>query len=193
MFDESLFFKKRARTYREWLNDIARINADTFYLNKRRLQPKSDFQTGWNVDQNMVQLCLANRNNPYAFEYALTVGLSNKQHAVIASDFDTLLLKFNYTHIPRHIEEALLINLNYGVDGSIGKADILNMKFAGLTIREETINRYDQFLKALGQYSQRQLSFSAMQERFGDTYWFHLFFIQLKPIELRGQPTYDIN
>lgn len=191
MLDESLFFRKQAKNYRKILQDTAILNTDSCYIRKRKLQPTHDFGTSWNIDKNMYGLFLANTNHQKAFEYAITTMLTYKEHHLIANHLERFK-EFNYTHFPRHVEEALLILLNYGTDPEMTKEKILGTEFAGLKIREETINRCDEFFTYLDKYNAGQISSKTIREHFGDTYWHHFLFITLKPIELQGQTTYDI-
>lgn len=191
ILDESLLFKKQAKHYRHLLKDTAVLNTDSFYVCQRALLAKKEFQSNWNIDQNMYNLFLSNFDNQRAFEYTLTMMLSYKEYYLIVEHLD-LLGKFNYSHIPRHIEEALLILFNYGVDSKITKDEILNSDFSGLKIREETIRRCDDFFTYLDKYNMGLITSKTIQERFGDTYWYHFLFVELKPIELQGQASYEV-
>jgi hypothetical protein len=190
--EQSLFFKKQAKEFRQFLNDPSLLETDSFYVQNRRILPRTDFQVGWKIDDDAFNIHLSNPDNQRAFEYALTVELSNKQYLNYPPYFDDFLIKFNYTRIPRHLEEVLIFSLGYGLNPEVDRALIQDLKFGGLKISEKTIDRYDDFLNALGKHQMGMFSFQNMQNRFGDTYWFHVLFVTLKPIEIRGQPTYDI-
>ncbi len=190
--DESLLYKKQAQHYREMLMDTATISADSFYIRNRQLLPGHDFQTGWEVDANIIRLYRSNSNNQRALEYCFAVGLSYKEHFIILQDIDSLQ-KFNYTHIPRHIEEALLIHLNYGQDPEMTREKISNMTFAGMKIRPKTIDRCDEFFKELDKYNMGLFPSKRIAERFGDTYWYHFLFVKHKEIKLKGQNSYEIS
>jgi hypothetical protein len=159
----------------------------------RKLLADSSFGTSWQIDSDVTKLSQHNTKNQRAVEYAMAVALTYQQHSVIIPDIDSLLSNFSYSHIPRHLEEALLIEFGYGENPEMTREKILDMEFGGLKIRKETIDRCDEFFKQLDRYHLGMTSWTRIRDRFGDTYWFHFLFTTLKPIELRGQNTYEIS
>ncbi len=119
--------------------------------------------------------------------------MSNKQYLYYAPYFDSLIIQFNYTYIPRHLEECLIFHSGYGISPEMPRSELSNMEFGGLKISEKNLDRYDRFLIDLNKFQIGQVSREKLEERYGDTYWFHVLFIELKPIEIRGQPDYDIS
>jgi hypothetical protein len=182
--DESRPFRKQARHFRELLEDTAKLNTDSFYVYNRQLLPKTDFKISQsNIDFNVLGLWQSNSNNQRVGEYVVMMGLSAKQHAFLIQEIDSLLTKFDYRHIPRHIEEALLV-MELPDPGAINaRENLLKKEFSGLKIRKETLARYDEFFVWLEKYGRGTVSFSKLQDAFGDTYWFHFLFTQVPPPE----------
>jgi hypothetical protein len=61
------------------------------------------------------------------------------------------------------------------------RENLFSKDFFGLKIRKETLARYDEFFLWLEKYGRGTISFNKFQNAFGDTYWFHLLFVQIPP------------
>jgi hypothetical protein len=182
--DQTLFFRKQAGLFRKLLEDTAKLNSDPFYIQNRKLLPQKDFPVSQsNVDFNMLNHWLSNYDNQRAGEYVVAMALSAKQHAIVMPDIDYLLSNFKYRHIPRHIEEALIVQTLFTSEFSNEdpRELLLTREFGGLKIRRETIMRADNFFYNHDLFQNGQISFSDFQKSFGDTYWFHVLFVQVPP------------
>jgi hypothetical protein len=189
---KTLFFKKDALRFREFLTDTAKLNTDPFFAQHRKLLPQEHFATiQGNIDINIMRLWLSNPQNQRAGEYVVAMALSAKQHAVVFEEIEILFANFNYRHIPRHIEEALIAYFVFNTPEGLGMDPRYYLAtqefFGGLRIRRETIARADNFFHWLEKYQAGQVTFSEFEDAFGDTYWFHLLFIQVPPPEAPGQ------
>jgi len=125
------------------------------------------------IDRLMFELLLSKPDNPYAFEYVILLNLIEKQHDSIVPAINEFLYIFDYKHIPRHLEEALLIHL-----GNPGLR-IMNFRIGNnLRINPTTVRRYTDFLMYFSQFRDEEISIEFLQEEFGNTYWFYLFFLR---------------
>jgi len=164
--------RRQAQKYRTLLADTAAINADPYFIARRELGPKNDFLVCWDFDLSVLNLHFSNPNNQRAFEYALLIALLN-------NDFDyffqieNLLEQFDYNHIPRHLEEAILIFSNYGDNPEISRSMMMRQLFGGLTIRQETILRHEQMTRDLQKLQHGQISEQRFINTYQDTYQLH--------------------
>ncbi|MCL2028719.1 MAG: DUF6057 family protein [Bacteroidales bacterium] len=172
-------WRKQARTYRAMLADTAKINADPYYIHRRSLGPQRDFLASWNFDYSISELHFANPNNQRAFEYAVAFILVSKMDDFFPK-IEALLEKFDYEHIPRHLEEAILGSIGYGWNADISREMIMSRTFGGLTIRPETIFRHENFVHHFAMLQQGQLSENWFRETYQDTYQYHYL---LRPLE----------
>lgn len=122
------------------------------------------------ADQEYV-LKLLLRDNPrnrMAYEYLMAYYLLNCDEASLAN-LVPVLKNFGDSAIPRHYEEAILFLLD--------KTHAREIDLGGLSIRPETVNRYERFRVLAREYmhdpeAQRR----ALLEAFGNTYWFYAAF-----------------
>jgi hypothetical protein len=190
---ETLFFRNKANYFRGYLEDTAKINLNPDFVRRRKLMPHRDFMTTQgNIDINILHLWLSNQENQRAGEYVIAMALSAKQHPIVLQDIEVLLQKFRYRHIPRHVEEALIVHYIFNAQ-EMGISDprihLATHGFGGMHVRQETLARADQFFAMLELFEARRLSFAELEHAFGDTYWFHVLFIQVPPPEGAGQPS----
>jgi len=166
-------WREQARVYRRLLADTNAINADPFFSEQRKLGPKIDFHADWILDNSMVNLYFSNPSNQRAFEYTVALMLIQKV-GFSPSEIDSLLNNFNYTYIPRHVEEAILVNIGYGFDLGISRSQMRQMAFGGMNIRLKTIVRHENFLQQLDLLQQGRIPFETFQNTFGDMYQYYL-------------------
>jgi len=157
--------RRQAQKYRALLADTAAINADPYYIARRALGPTNDFQVNRSFDFSITGLHYSNPYNQRAFEYTMMLALLNNDFDFF-SQIETLLERFDYDHIPRHLEEAILIFTEYGWNPNISRSDMMRQSFGGLTIRQETILRHEHMIHDLHRLQQGQIS----EQRFFDTY-----------------------
>jgi len=165
-------WRRQARAYRELLADTAAINADPYYIARRRLGPIGDFQVSWNFDRSILDLHFSNPNNQRAFEYALAFALLHNLDYYF-SEIETLLARFDYDHIPRHLEEAILMISGYGWNPEISRNLVMTQRFGGLTIRPQTIFRHENLVHHFNMLHQGQISFDWFRDTYQDTYQYY--------------------
>jgi hypothetical protein len=114
----------------------------------------------------LQHLLRANRHNRMAFEYLTVHYLLNLKLDQLAEQLPRLD-DFNYTDIPRHYEEAILL---------YQRIKNVQVELRGRKIRPETVERFQRFSEAV-----RSPSFATAPARdFGDTYWFYYLSHQAK-------------
>jgi hypothetical protein len=169
-------WRRQARKYRELLADTAKINADPYYIARRSMGPKEDFFVWWNIDRSITSLHFSNPYNQRAFEYTLMFALLNNLDYYF-SEIETLLTRFDYDHIPRHLEEAILMISGYGWNPEVSQNLVMTQTFGGLTIRPETIFRHERLVQHFNMLQQGQLAFDWFASTYQDTY--QLYFLNM--------------
>jgi len=136
-----------------------------------------------NLDNRILRHWLANPQNQRAGEAVVAMGLSAKLHQNVMRDILFLLENFNYAHIPRHMEEAIIMDAIFNAPerGIEPRRYLTTQRFSGLPVRMETIVSADDFFDWVNRFNTGQLFFSELQHRFGDTYWFHVLFMEVPP------------
>jgi hypothetical protein len=108
------------------------------------------------------QLLEANRTNKMAFDYLMAEYLLTRQLDKIAEAAGRFS-QFGYSGIPLHCEEAILL---YSQTKEGTQVDL-----QGLSIRPETLRRFQQFREAAR--NENAEGRRALARDFGDTFWFH--------------------
>jgi len=140
-----------------------------------------------NLDNRVLRHWLANPQNQRAGEYVVMMGLSAKLHQNVMREILFLLENFDYAYIPRHMEEAIIAHIVSTAPerGIEARGYLRTQTFGGLPIRLETIVHADDFFDWVDRLNAREILFSELRHRFGDTYWFHVLFMEV-PVPGRG-------
>lgn len=161
--------------YRKWAMEFEKIadNHDLILIHpdigaKLKLLPKNDFFIQFNEPQNNLPLILEGQpDNRRAIEYYLA-GLLLTKKVELAVNNIKKLKDSGYTHIPRHLEEAVLMYYN--------STKVLP-DLGGLTVSAETQLRFDHYFAS---YIEARRNPSSMKEKmqaeFGNTFWFYFHF-----------------
>lgn len=167
--DESLFYRKWAAQYRNYLIHPELINNDQEIMGKRRLTIHSDFNGDTSLpDSILVHLLQNHPENKMAFEYYMSTLLLEKNISEFTY-FVSDLNKYNYKAIPLHFEEALLLNMYYTNKNVIP---------AGYVLRQSSARRFDAFMKLFSSSSSlSQRTVDKLSQEFGDTYWYYFYFL----------------
>lgn len=162
------FYRDRGNEYEELLADTARIATHPEFGLKRNIMPKDEFFTEIVSPQNNIpKLLQSNPENKKAFEYMMAWFLLSKNVEGIINNLP-MLNNLNYNKIPRHIEEAILAYAN-----STGE----NPDLGGLTISNETISRFNQYISDFKQTRQSpSTQKNIMQNKYHNTFWFYFHF-----------------
>lgn len=163
----TLNYKNLAKGYENILEDTTQISQYPGLISMRNISPKNNFFIQVNNPQNNIPLLLqSNPNNKKAFEYEMAWLLLSKDVETIVTNLGTLK-ELGYSHIPQHLEEAVLIYYN-----GTRKMPALG----GLSIRQETISNFEQYVTAF-KNSRNNLALAKQNlgKDFGNTfmYYFH--------------------
>jgi hypothetical protein len=164
--DQTLFYRKWAQHYKEYLLNPTLAENDPEILQKKDLQIHSDFFAIAN-DLDLIHLLAENPENKMAYEYLMASFLLEKD----LEGFGRLILKigdYDYKSIPLHFEEALIICNNSG----------MNVMPEGFSLNPETIRKYNHYTSTYSTYrSNPDIAKEVLKKRYGGTYWFYLHFI----------------
>lgn len=157
---KTLFYSGWAKDYLKKLEADPVLSTDTEVQRLRSLMPKKDNTLyGYLIEDMLIDLLQKNRTNKMAFEYLMAQYL-------FQFDLDKLVQNlprlddFNYRQIPRHYEEAILVYMSF----TKKQPDL-----KGRTISAETQKRFTAFLQMV---NNPMITFSQLQQNFGDTYEF---------------------
>lgn len=163
----TLNYKNLAKEYEKIIEDTTQISSFPELIAKRNISPRKDFFIQVANPQNNIPFLLqSNSNNKQAFEYEMAWLLFSKNVETIVNNLKDLK-KLGYSHIPRHLEEAVLIYYN----GTRKMPDL-----GDLLIRQETINNFDKYVVAYkNARNNSTLAKQNMEKNFGNTfmYYFH--------------------
>ena len=175
ILDQSLFYRKWAHHYQNYLVNPELLIQDPEISRKRHFLIHTDFFAG--EDSTVLGLTKLLENHPdnkMAFEYYMASLLLSKKIIAFADNIDRIK-DFGYKEIPVHYEEALLWYLGYSNKSIIPD---------GYTIKKSTIQRFNDYVDAYSSYSGNPILMAeALNKQFGNTYWFYYHFnnIQVSP------------
>jgi hypothetical protein len=144
------------------------ISYDPELGEKIKLLPERDFFIRPNAVENLDLMLLANRNNKKAFEYKMAWLLLNKDFKGVVYQVKRMK-DMKYTRLPLHIEEAVLLFINYKYE----------LPYLGdFKIRKETEEHFNQFLTdyQLCKKGNSTESEKLMKTSWGNTFWYYFEF-----------------
>lgn len=161
---KTLHYKRWAEKYEKMILNPALINTDPELAEKIRFLPKKDFFVRPNDMQNIELILMASPDNKRAFEYKMARLLFEKDINTVVDEVRKMKER-GYTHIPRHIEEAIVTFISlYNEFPELG----------GLSLNPETearFIRYRTFYKLYGGNKSRIEKEIKKEER--NTYWYY--------------------
>lgn len=170
-FEQSLFHKDIAHRYTAYLADTARTAQQPEIATARQyLSAHNHTVLAYQPDDNMYFRMQHEADNAAVYEYALTLWMVYKNHERILAELPKIR-QYYYHSLPIHIQEAIL---------ACFPADRLDEVPEG--IEPATKARYMDFLQTYGLYQNGYTSFRKLKKGFEDTYWYHLYFNDFKPI-----------
>jgi len=171
VLDQTLFYRNWAEHYRKYLNEEKLLKQNTEISEKRNFAVHSDF---WADSENFeVQLSMLLNNHPnnrMAFEYYMAYLLLEKNiNSFVANLYQ--IKNLEYTKIPVHYEEAMLVYMSYT------RNDVIPQ---GYSISATTRQRYNYYVTSYTQYKNNpKITGQTLYKEFGNTYWFYLHFYNL--------------
>ena len=166
---QTIFYRRWAKRYEKLADNPSLVAADPELGEKVKLLPPNNFFIQFNEPQNNLPLILEGRpDNKKAIEYYLAGLLLTKKVELAVNNIKELKSS-GYDHIPKHLEEAILIYYN-------SQKTFPDM--GGLTIDRATLARFDQYFAAY--VANRQYPADVfkekMREKFEDTFWYYFHF-----------------
>ena len=164
---KTLFHAERANDYLANLRADPTLSKDEQIQHLRKLMPQGFRAIGPESSVDFVlllNLLDKNRQNRMAFEYLMAWCLLNRQLDKLTQNLDRLN-DFDYSEIPRHYEEALLI-----YTAMTGKQINLGDRQISLESRQ----RYKDFMETFNRYEgNKQAAFNELAGNYGDSYLFY--------------------
>lgn len=159
-----------ADRYSRYLADPNQLAKDQHLGPTQRLMPKDDFLLSPDHPEFCLVELVKDPSNRMAFEYYMA-------QCLIAGDLKGLtryiwrLEQLGYTHVPRHIEEAILILMQLPTK--------VQIPLTKLQISDHTINRFNEFNRILARFSGDRDAARQDLLRYADTYWFYWQYVVL--------------
>lgn len=166
----TLFYKSWAEKYSTMARDTSLILSDPELGKKVKSLPRNDFFVSLeSPEDNLPVLFDENRSRKEAFEYMMAWLLLEKDVETLVSNVK-LMKNLGYTHIPRHIEEAIMIYYN--------SQNVLP-DLGGLQISNDTRIRFGQyFTNYVSARENPAMMQETMRKKFGNTFWYFFHFGQ---------------
>jgi hypothetical protein len=165
----TIFYRKWAKEFEKLADNPSLIASHPELGEKVKLLPPNNFFIQFNEPQNNLPFILeGNPANKKAIEFYIAGLLLTKKVEIAVSNIKDLKAS-GYDHIPRHLEEAILIWYNSTKEFP---------DLGGLSVNRETLARFDQYFAAY--VSNRQYPEDVIKERmrakFEDTFWYYFHF-----------------
>lgn len=169
MLEKTLFYKKEAAYYRNFLHKVDAVDADPELGKKRKQDVKSDFFViADNPPVNIDEILKTDTLNKQAIEYKLSWLMLKKDMKGIVAMLP-VLEKAGYSRIPTNVEEVVV---TYKLL-KIGEMPELTK----LSINPRTEQRFKQFYQIYQQNKgNKQQAKRSLTRDFKNTYWFYVFF-----------------
>lgn len=165
---KTIYYRGWAKKYEAMIDHPELIKSDPDLGTKTALLPKTNFFIQFNEPQNNIPLILEGQpDNRKAIDYYMAGLLLTKQVEIIVNNVKSLKPS-GFDHIPRHIEEAVLIYYN----STKTLPDL-----GGLIINPATQDRFNQYFSAYVNERKNPATLKEnMQKQFGNTFWFYFHF-----------------
>jgi hypothetical protein len=174
MLNKTMWHKAWATEYQKVLSDTGDLLAFPQFNYLKNAMPESDFLVSPVEPELCLEELLTSPGNKMAFEYYMANCLLQGnigqfiKHLYRFDDFD-------YSKIPRHFEEAILI---YGQ--LTGQKDV---RLMGRKISEETLRKFADFNQILKINDNNiETAYKQLEQKYKDTYWFYALY-RYKPKE----------
>ena len=169
VLDKTLFFKSWSQQFRKILQNPELALDDKTLSHGRIMQVKKDFIVASSHPPRELDSILAeNPKNKMVFEYRIAHELLTCLLAGLPMHLK-MLNNFDYQHIPRHIEEAIISLWAFSRQRQLPPV----FRY----VRRETIQHFQDFNQVIEKYGGDRIAAKPeLQQRFGNTYWFYLIY-----------------
>lgn len=171
ILSKSVIHRKWANKYLNYINNKDLIESDLIIQEKRDLMPKHDYYANNNKPEiDLYNLLRENAGNKMAFEYFIVNSLLRHDIGNVIKNLH-YLPELNYSKIPKHIEEAILVYIIFQ------KGENIQLKPYQISrSTAENFNRYNNIL-----YNKHKNDLKAAQhdlaEYFSNTFWYYLHYV----------------
>ena len=165
LLKKTIFHRKWAQHYLDLIAHPESLQHDRELQPIRPLMIGTDFliRSGY-AKIELEALVQNNRRNRMAFEYLMAFDLLSGRLDPFMENLE-FLQELNYTAIPRHYEEAIVLYM---------AANNLEKIRLPLPLTQETMQRFDEFVQTLSRFGNDKLAArNDLQKKFSDTYWFY--------------------
>ena len=161
---KTLHYRIWAEKYEKMLFNPAFIDSDPELGAKSKLVPDKDFFVRQNDLQNIELILMTNPDNKRAFEYKMARLMFEKDLPALVNEVKKMK-GMGYTHIPIHIEEAIVEYISINRDFP---------DLAGLTVNPQTELRYRNLgsVYNLNRGNKSRLE-KEMKKEGGNTFWYY--------------------
>lgn len=165
---KTVYYRNWAEKYENMADNPELIRTDPDLSAKTALLPKTNFFIQFNEPQNNIPLILEGQpDNRKAIEYYMAGLLLTKKVEIIVNNVKSLSPS-GFDHIPRNIEEAVLIYYN----STKTVPDL-----GGLMINPATQDRFNQYFASYVNARKNPATLKEnMQKQFGNTFWYYFHF-----------------
>lgn len=156
LLEQMPFYKEWADEYSGYLSEPERI-ADNPEL-KGKIVPSDSLDNLMSLMTTEKLWNVHTAENRIGWEYLGCYYLLDKN----LSKFNSYIEESGVEHLPRHFQEALLIEGSDSVSNKL--------------VSDKTRQRFESFRKVMAHFSKNNGDVSAIYNEFGDTYWFYYYF-----------------
>ncbi|HDY89386.1 MAG TPA: hypothetical protein ENH82_14885 [bacterium] len=161
-------YGKWAKRYLRNLEEDPLMSTDKEISDLRSVMVDTD-HVGSFTFEGILQSLMDNKKNRMAFEYLMAYYLLSMQIEKIVQNIHHFE-DFNYSAIPRHYEEAIII---YTYANKTGEKVNLNDR----KISPETVQNFNRFFNILKSYNwNKQLAINSLSRDYSDSYFFYYTF-----------------
>lgn len=169
---KTLWHRTWAGKYQKVLADTADLTTFPQFKYLKNALPENDFLVSSMEPKLCLEEMLQTHGNKMAFEYYMAQCLLEGDIGHFIEQIYRLN-EFNYSRIPRHFEEAILIYIQLTGKRSIG--------VKGLNISDTTIRQFIDFNQILTKYDKNaERAYKELEQKYRHTYWFYALY-QYKP------------
>jgi hypothetical protein len=174
--NQSLLFRTKADQLRRLMNDSTSLSRNTniLFMRSRIPQPGHDFISYSDQPDITLEFILnGTPSNKMAFEYLMAFYLLSGNLGQFANEIGRLK-DLDYTEIPTHYQEALLLYMAIS-----GKRNIPSLK--GYRIYSKTVERFKNFQDILKKFGgNKSLARNELYKNHRNTYWFYSIYYKPK-------------
>jgi hypothetical protein len=172
LLKKTLWYRGWARTYDPYLSPDRDISGCPELGETKDHLPGSDFLVSPTEPERCLEELAKNTRNKMAFEYFMSYCLLKGDLSRFIAELHRLN-DLEYTRIPRHFEEAILVYMQL-----TGKRDVLP---SGKVLSQETIREFNEFNQIVTKHKRDKKAAYGELVRYKDTYWFYgMYYYQAK-------------